>query len=247
MDLKSIILIATLSAAWTLSATTIHPAQVKCGNCGEENTVTVVGSTNQMEAPDLDLRPGEMARSTLRYQVAECKKCHYCAMDLSDKPASEAAKKAIARPMPGDGLEFRFARAAEIMRAEAEASAGNPAEATEKHCYAALLFLRAAWVCDDGQKTAEAVKYRRECAVELEKVIAAKEKQDGELPRGITLMLCDVYRRTGDFAKAEQAAKRVLNAKTREQDIAEFQLELCRQKKSDRHTLGEVDDPRRKK
>lgn len=247
MNTKFTALSAALLAAGTLSATTVMPQQVKCGNCGEENTVTVIGSTNQMGYPDLDLRPSEMARSTLPYQVAECKKCHYCATDLDEKPESEAAKKVIARPMPGDSLEFRFARAAEIMRAEAEALAGNEEKSAEKHCIAALLFLRAAWTCDDEGKNAEAVNYRRLCATELEKAIAAKEKQDGELPRGMTLMLCDVYRRTGDFAKAEQTARRVLNAKTSEQRIAEFQLELCRQKKTDRHSLGEVPTDRRQK
>ena len=247
MDLKISLLSAALLAAGTLAATTVMPQQVKCGNCGEENTVTVIGSTNQMQPPDLDLRPGEMMRSTLPHQVAECRKCHYCAMDLGEKPESEAAKKVIARPMPGEGLAFRFARAAEIMCADAESVAGNDEASGEKHCLAGLLFLRAAWVCDDEGKAAEAVRYRRRCAAELEKAIAVKEKLDGEPPRGMTLMLCDVCRRSGDFAKAERAAQRVLNAKTREQRIAEFQLELCRQKKTDRHTLDEVETPRRKK
>jgi len=246
MDPKHTILAAALLTAGTLSATTIRPEKVKCGNCGEENTVTVVGSTNQMQAPDLDLRPGEMMRSTLRYQVTECKKCHYCAEDIGEKPESEAAKKAIARPMPGKGLKFRFVRAAEIMRAEAEA-AGDKRDAAKKHCIAGLMLLRAAWVCDDEGKSDEAAGYRRQCAAELEKVIAFKEKQDGELPRGFALMLCDVCRRSGDFAKAERMARRVLNAKTREQRIAELQLELCRQKKTDRHTLNEISKPTPKK
>lgn len=246
MNTKLAILSAALLTAGTLSATTIMPEKVKCGNCGEENTVTVIGSTNQMQAPDLDLRPGEMARSTLPHQVAECKKCHYCAPDLGEKPESEAAKKVIAKPMPGDGLAFRFARAAEIVRADAEALAGDEKKSGEKHCIAALFFLRAAWACDDEKKAAEAVDCRRECAAELEKAIAVKEKLDGELPRGMTLMLCDVYRRSGDFAKAELAARRVLNAKTREQQIAEFQLELCRRKKTDRHSLDEIPRPKRK-
>lgn len=239
MNPKYSILAAALLAAGTLPATTIHPEKVKCGNCGEENTVNVVGSTNQMQAPDLDLRPGEMMRSTLEYQVNECGKCHYCAPDLGEKPGSEAAKKVIAQPMPGKGLEFRFARAAEIARADAEAAKDEEA-AVEKHCIAGLLFLRAAWACDDAEKNAEATGYRRQCAAELEKVIAYKEKQDGELPLGFMLMLCDVCRRAGDFERAERAAQRVANHRSREQRIAEFQLELCRQKKTDRHTLNEV-------
>lgn len=240
MNAKFAALAAALLTSGALSATTIRPEKVTCGNCGEENTVTLIGSTNMFGAPDLDLRPGEMARSTLRYRVMECKKCHYCAEDISEKPESEAAKKAIARPMPGDKLADRFARAAEIVRAEAQAISRNEEAAGEKHCIAGLLFLQAAWASDDDGNAAAAAKYRRECAEDLEKAVAVKEKRDGELPRGLTLMLCDVYRRVGDFAKAERTARRVLNAKYREQQIAEFQLELCRQKKTDRHSLGEV-------
>lgn len=105
----------------------------------------VVGSTNQMYPPDLDWRPGEMARSTLKHQVAECSKCHYCAPDLVEKPQSEAARRVIARPMPGKTLADRFARAAGIMAAEATATEFNADGMLQ---YSGVFFLRAAWSCD---------------------------------------------------------------------------------------------------
>ena len=108
----TVTVVAALVSA--VSATTIQQEKVVCGNCGTENRVIVVGSTNQMYPPDLDWRPGEMARSTLEYQVAECSKCHYCAFDLAEKPQSETAKRVITSPMPGKTLADRFARAGEI-------------------------------------------------------------------------------------------------------------------------------------
>ena len=44
MNTRLLFLASALLAAGTLSATTIRPEKVKCGNCGEENTVTVIGS-----------------------------------------------------------------------------------------------------------------------------------------------------------------------------------------------------------
>ena len=242
MKFKNAILSLSLFAAGTLGATTIYPEQVKCGNCGAENEVTVVGSTNQMQYPDLDLRPGEMARSTLPYQVAECKKCHYCAPDIAAKPKSEAAKKAIAQPMPGDGLADRFARAGEIIRAEAEANSGDAEKTAMRYLHSGMFFLRAAWACDDDGKQAEAVKYRRLSATELEKTLALcdKARSVGEWRTAILLVLSDACRRAGDFERAEKAAKQVPSDRKQERAIADFQLELCRKKDTGRHTLGEV-------
>ena len=55
------------------------------------------------------------------------------------------------------------------------------------------------------------------------------------------IMLCDIYRRAGDFKNAERMATEVLNYKSLSQRMAKRQLELCREKKTDCHTLGEVD------
>ena len=141
MKINVFSVIASLVLGGIVSATTINEVKVVCGNCGTENRVIVVGSTNQMYPPDLDWRPGEMARSTLKHQVAECSKCHYCAPDLAEKPQSEAARRVIARPMPGKTLADRFARAAEIMAAEATATEFNADGMLQ---YSGVFFLRAA-------------------------------------------------------------------------------------------------------
>src|SRR5919201_615910 len=57
--------------------TTLAPQPFDCPACGAGGTRTVVTSTNELEAPDLDLRPGEMLRSTMPYWVVVCERCGY--------------------------------------------------------------------------------------------------------------------------------------------------------------------------
>ncbi len=197
----------------------------------------VIGSTNQMYPPDLDWRPGEMARSTLEHQVAECSKCHYCAPDLAKKPQSEAARKVIARPMPGHSLADKFARAAEIMAAEATATEFNADGMLQ---YSGVFFLRAAWSCDDRNEGQKAAEFRRKAAEKLEQAVAKMIGANREVSPEMLVMLCDIYRRIGEFEKAEKLAHAAINYKSRPQRMAELQLKLCREKKTDRHTLGEV-------
>ena len=229
---------ATALAALAASATTINQVNVTCGNCGAENTVIKVGSTNQMQAPDLDWRPGEMMRSTLVHAVHECSKCHYCATDLSEKPKSEAAKKIIAAPMPGSELADRFARAAAIQAAEASAAEGYEKKSTLM--FAGYLFHCAAWCCDDKDNAERAVAYRREALKYFEQWAKAEIRDKSEIEPDFLMMLCDLYRRVGDFGKAEKTAQAVLAHKSLPQRMAELQLRLCREKKTDRHTIGEI-------
>lgn len=248
---KAFLTVAVIvSLASAVSATTIQKENVVCGNCGAENTVTVVGSSNQIGYSDLDGRPPEMMRSTLEYDVMECSKCHYCAFDLQEKPQSAAAKKVIASPMPGKTLADRFARAAEIQATEA--AAPRPAAQfpeiddsayAKRNAYFAAghLFLRAAWCCDDANAPERAVAFRRAAAKNFESVIALVVKSQEEIKPEFLIMLCDIYRRSGDFKNAERVANEVLNYKSLPQRMAKRQLELCREKKTDCHTLGEVD------
>lgn len=52
-------------------------------------------------------------------------------------------------------------------------------------------------------------------------------------------MRYDICRRAGDFKNAERMAAAVLKYRRQPQRMTERQLELCREKKTDRHPLGE--------
>lgn len=66
--------------------TTIFEEEVPCAICGSKQTVQEIGSTNTFGAMDLDTRPPEMKRSTMRLWVHECEQCGYVAPELGTAP-----------------------------------------------------------------------------------------------------------------------------------------------------------------
>ena len=55
--------------------TTVFPQTVRCSVCGAENEMMVVASTNTFGGTmDLDTRPPEMKRSTMRKEVLNGRK-----------------------------------------------------------------------------------------------------------------------------------------------------------------------------
>jgi len=226
----------------TAKATTIGNAEVVCGNCGTKNEITVLGSTNQLTPPDLDNRPGEMQRSTLCYEVQHCKKCHYCNDILSNKPESEDAKKVIAKPMPKQTIKDQFVRVAEIAQAESQGSKEEYKRVN--YCYkSALYYQKAAWCCDDKGLKDEAVLYRRKAAACIEEILSVVKNPLVELNQSLFIILIDIYRRCGEFKKAEKYAQALVQFRTTEQRVAELQLKLCKEKKTDCHTYAELPDP----
>jgi hypothetical protein len=136
-------------------------------------------------APDLDFRPGEPARSTLRRWVAECSGCGSAAPDLS----------AIA---PGDIDVVRGDPEYAALRAQAPAFArafllwALLCQRRGDAWPAAEALLQAAWAADDAEETEWAVTWRRQAAAIWPN---AREIQ----PR---LCLLDIYRRAGDAHSA---------------------------------------------
>lgn len=65
--------------------TTVYEQDVKCAHCGVTSSHMVIGSTNAMGYPDLDLRPPEMQRSTMRVWAQQCPGCGLVAADLAQE------------------------------------------------------------------------------------------------------------------------------------------------------------------
>jgi hypothetical protein len=139
-------------------------------------------------APDLDLRPGEPARSLLQDWLQSCGSCGAVAPDLSVLPAAakpvvrSAAYQTLLTSVSEETLPFR--RWAMICR-----RTGNAAEATEAT-------LQAAWAADDAVNMTEAVELRREVAAGW----------DNAADQATALRRLDVLRRAGDFVAAEAFA-----------------------------------------
>jgi hypothetical protein len=123
--------------------TLIFPTEITCSNCGTTSRHTTLASTNQLRAPDLDLRPSEMMRSTMSTWLQECPRCGLIAPSLDAEPPdiwgvlSAPAYRAALDDRELPDLARRFVCRAIIEQARAdEAAAGQR-------------YLEAAWVMDD--------------------------------------------------------------------------------------------------
>ena len=129
-------------------------------------------------APDLDLRPGEPARSTLAQWVQVCPECGAAAPDLTDLPET----------------------ACRIVRSDAWASCAGSADTLPFRRWALLLaprdaadaLLQAAWAADDAGEAAEAIQLRMDSAAMWDEV--------SDLNRACRRV--DILRRAGAFDAA---------------------------------------------
>jgi hypothetical protein len=148
-------------------------------------------------APDLDMRPGEPARSTLTDWIQLCRGCGAAAPDLAALP--DAAKSVVVsaayKSLTINGLEetLPFRRWAMICHDTGDSA--NEAEA----------LLQAAWAADDAAAMSDAAELRR-CVVRL-----WGDPMDEET----ALRQLDAMRRSGAFdaasARATALARRSLS------------------------------------
>ena len=155
-----------------------------CGVCGAPAQPAFVAPQPEI-APDLDMRPGEPTRSTLRDWILVCPKCGATAPDVSALPASARAVveseeyRMLSTTVLEETLPFR--RWALIC-----ASAGNRAEQAEA-------LLQAAWAADDAAAMTEAARLRVQVAA----------LWDGTKDVELGLRRLDVLRRAGQFDAAD--------------------------------------------
>jgi hypothetical protein len=159
-------------------------SSTQCGVCGAP--VRPAFRAPQPEiAPDLDMRPGEPARSTLRDWVAVCGQCGAAAPDLAALPASARAVvesdgyRALSTAALEETLPFR--RWALIC-----ADSGDRTQQAEA-------LLQAAWAADDAAAMTEAARLRTEVA----------GLWDGTVDVELGLRRLDVLRRAGLFQAAD--------------------------------------------
>jgi hypothetical protein len=156
-----------------------------CAVCGGPARAPFCAPRPPEIAPDLDMRPGEPVRSTLRDWLQACGTCHAAGPDLSALPPE--AKPTVAstdyRALSMEAVEdtLLFRRWAMICLAAGDKSA------------AAEAILQGAWAADDAADMTEAAKLRRDAAALW-----------GTTPDPATaLRLLDVLRRAGEFSAVD--------------------------------------------
>lgn len=162
-------------------------AQRRCGVCGARARPPFRAPQPEI-APDLDMRPGEPARSTLRDWIQLCPDCGASAPDLHALPASarEAVESPEYRGLTTTGLEetLPFRRWAMICHHLGDTA--NEAEA----------LLQAAWAADDAAEMTEAAQLRGQV------VRLWADPTDEET----ALRQLDILRRSGAFEPASARA-----------------------------------------
>jgi hypothetical protein len=198
----------------------------KCGVCGA--SVRAVFRAPQPEiAPDLDMRPGEPARSTLTDWIQVCSNCRAAAPDLALlAPTTRALVdsddyKALTTSALEETLPFR--RWALICERTGDRS--DQAEA----------LLQAAWAADDAAEMTEASRLRLEVAA----------LWDGTEDVELSLRRLDVLRRAGAFAEADVWADRLAQRSDEEtaRSIIRFQRAQISARDIGRHLISSALPP----
>jgi hypothetical protein len=160
----------------------------QCGVCGAPSRPAFRAPQPEI-APDLDMRPGEPARSTLPDWVRICRTCGAAAPDVSALPASaravvdSGAYRSLSTEVLAETLPFRrWAMICEHI--------GDRAQQAEA-------LLQAAWAADDSVAMTEAATLRTEVA----------RMWDGTADVELGLRRLDVLRRAGLFEQADAWAQ----------------------------------------
>lgn len=226
-----------------MGVTTIAAINWRCPLCGEQSEQRQIMSSNELFPPDLDLRPGEMYRSTIAFWVWRCPGCDLVVdpeseEDPEDQELSPAVSEIVAsdryRSQLNDSslpdLVSSFLGLAMLQEAD-----GQPAEA-------GWSALRAAWICDDEQLEVPAA----DCRIRAREYWRDAEERDQPITeQGLAaslLVQADVCRRAGDFDQAVQHCHRALSGRPPDpvRSLLEFELELVARRDLGAHSTSEV-------
>jgi hypothetical protein len=216
--------------------TTFVEKSVTCSVCGERAQVTIMGSTNQFGYPDLDLRPPEMARSTIWMWLQECPGCGYCAEDIKEV---DPEARAIANGNAFIKLRESIADLHDVARrfrtaAFIAAERGFPAAAFQHT-------LHEAWVHDDCQDDVRASAARLNAVDHINQAhrdqIRLYDDEGAD-----AAMIAELLRRAGEFQRGEGICRATLDDECADhvRQILRYELELCSARDAGCHTMEEV-------
>lgn len=209
--------------------TTIRAKLVRCIHCGWRGKKSVMMSTSSWGPAGLDLRPAPPAGQSVALWVMDCPRCGYCARDISQPvaigdvaafkggwlrdeldrrgPWRQALKKLMATPQYGHpfGITDPMPNPviAHLRHAVLQQVGGHWAEAGRSA-------LCAAWLCDDhasrpaDDHMAAAGARCRSVAIGLFEEARKASQPYASDPINEELVMIDLLRRIGDFARASQ-------------------------------------------
>ena len=201
----------------------------RCVACGRQSSQTILASTNRFGSPDLDMRPPEMMRSTMRWWIQECPHCGYVAEDIGDScgVATEWLKSEVYKTC--DGRSFKSDLAARFYK---NYLTNLVYGSKRKAFYAAL---HAAWACDDAQDVSNAI-HCRSCALQALDKMTSTPRVAEEL----LVVKADLLRRTERFDNLIEEYQSIRLRSDLLNQIIAFEVERAKANDTARYTVDDV-------
>lgn len=210
---------------------TFYNVEYTCAVCGETHEFRVIGSTNTFGgAPDLDLRPPEMQRSTMSHWIQECPSCGYISSSVDEDTTINADFLKTPEYLSCDGINFESALAARFYKYyKISLHDSKPRDAF-------FAILHAAWACDDYQDDVNAAHCRKLSLPLLSELIdsATDEKET------LSLIQADIMRRAGLFDEVKRRFADTRYSQDLLNQILEFELSRADQHDVDCYTVSDV-------
>lgn len=203
--------------------------ETRCCICGKMSEQTVLASTNRFGAPDLDLRPPEMERSTMAWWIQECPHCGYVAADLSKQTPVTQEWLKNDQYISCDNRNFACTLAESFYKYYLISIANND------HKSAFYAALHAAWACDDVEDTDNAIYCRQKALEELGKLVIEDDEKETFL-----LIRADLLRRTGQFDLLIKDYEGKIFSEKLLNQICNFQVEKAKRNDTACYTVADV-------
>jgi hypothetical protein len=206
-----------------------------CGVCGTDIQCTVsLSAVFAGGSADLDLRPPEDERSTMREWLQECHACRYVAPELFGSPSADNSVV----ESPG---YVRFA-ASTLLPPVANRFARYALLNADDHQIRGLALLHAAWACDDAKRKDAAKDFRRQSSDALLRLRPFGQSEDGTT---LGVILVDILRRARRFQAATDLIRDLrersgVDSYPPMPAMLDFQLGICRRRDDRRHSISDA-------
>ncbi len=209
---------------------TFYAREIECSVCGSVNTYQLVASTNAFGAPDLDLRPPEMQRSTMFAWVQVCPECGYAAADVSTHTIVQREFLESQAYLTCDGMDLRSPLAEKFYRQHMILSV----EGKYKEAFFAVL--HAAWACDDADDAGSA----KACRILAINILERLREADSAESESRMLIRADLLRRSGRFDALIRQYSGLHFSEELLESIRAFQVRKAGEHDDSRYTVADV-------
>lgn len=207
--------------------------EMECSVCGKTSEQWVLGSSNTLGYPDLDTRPPEMYRSTMKNWILECPHCGYVAKNLKEELKINEDYLKSNKYKTCNGINFKSDLSKNFYKRYLIESENSE----DINAYFALLYC--AWACDDSEDL-ENSKFTRQLAIELADKIIKDNKNSNDDVENLIVMKADLLRRTGEFNQLIKDYEKLTLKDELLNKIIKFQVEKAYEKDNKCYTVEEV-------